>query len=230
MDIKEDKKHKHEALISGLSDVRRELHQSEAKIVVSKNEVGKQFSDTLVALKAAKVETLKNLTRNFDKMIKYASKQKTKTAKDMEKEIFNIDSILTAFDSLNDEVTEDSSISYEDIIVKLRAVEIGGDLVKEYLSKERIYQYLEHHGNRITSQDQLCGSLSINKVRIVMREDIPQEGFEVQAQDGTEQVGTLKKPRTKRRRSTKRSKASPFTYKGKKIEIFLCSKYITITS
>ena len=58
VDIRKDKKNKYEALISGLSDLRRELHQSKAKIVFSMNEVDKQFADTLGTLKAAKAQTI----------------------------------------------------------------------------------------------------------------------------------------------------------------------------
>ena len=218
VDIRKDKKNKHEALISGLSDLRRELHQSKAKIVFSKNEVDKKFAETLVALKATKAETIKKLTRKFNKMIKYASKE-SKIGNAMEAEIFNIDQILTAVDSFEENIAEDSNISYEDIIVKLRAVEIVAEHVKDNLSAERSYQYLEYHSNQMTSLDvdRLCGSFSKNEVHVKFRrENTPQDVSDVPAHEGNskEVVKVQTKPKAKRRKSTRKAKASPFTYKG----------------
>ena len=218
VDIRKDKKNKYEALISGLSDLRRELHQSKAKIVFSMNEVDKQFADTLGTLKAAKVETIKKLTRKFNKMIKYASKE-SKIGKVMEAEIVNIDQILTAVDSFEENITEGSSMSYEDIMVKLRAVEVVGDHLKNTMSGEQSYQYLEYHGNQMTSLDvdRLCGSFSKNEVRVEFhREKIPQVVSEVPAHEGNSKkvVKVPTKPKAKRRKSTRKPKASPFTYKG----------------
>ena len=218
VDIKIDKKNKHEALISGLSDLRRELHQSKAKIVFSMNEVDKQFADTLRTLKAAKAQTIQKITRKFNKMIKYASKE-SKIGKVMEAEIINIDQILTGVDSVEEDVAEGSNISYEDIMVKLRAVEVVGNHVKDNLSGERSYQYLEYHGNQMTSLDvdRLCGSFSKNELRVEFRrEKIPQDVSEVPAHErnSKEVVKVQTKPKAKRRKSTRKPKASPFTYKG----------------
>ena len=218
VDIRKDKKNKYEALISGLSDLRRELHQSKAKIVFSKNEVDKQFADTLVALKATKAETIKKLTRKFNKMIKYASKE-SKIGNVMEEEIVNIDHILTGVDCFEESVAEGSNMSYEDIIVKLRAVEIVADQVKKNSSGERSYWCLEYHSNQMTSLDvdRLCGSFSKNEVRVEFRrEKIPQDVSDVPAHEGNskEVVKVPTKPKAKRRKSTRKPKASPFTYKG----------------
>ena len=220
VDIRDDKKNKHDALISGLSDLSRELYQSKAKIVMSKDEVDSQFRGTVKTLKAAKLQTIRKLTNKFNKMIKYASQKKTKTSRAMEEEILNFDQILTAVDSLAEEVVEDSSIPYEDIMVKLRAVKVSLDHVKKYLSGDRSYQFLEYHGNLMTSQDvdRLCGSFSRNEVRVEFRrENTPLDVSEVAAVEETKQVST--KPKRKRKRTTRKTKASPFTYKGKILNI-----------
>ena len=65
VDIRDDKKNKHDALISGLSDLRRELYQCKAKIVMSKDEVDAQFENTVDTLRAAKVQTIRKLTKKF---------------------------------------------------------------------------------------------------------------------------------------------------------------------
>ena len=137
----------------------------------------------------------------------------------MEAEIVNIDKILTAVDSFEENITEGSNISYEDIMVKLRAVEIVGEHVKDNLSGERSYQYLEYHSNQITSLDvdRLCGGFSRNELRVEFRrEKIPQDVSEIPAHEGKSKkvVKVPPKPRAKSRKSTRKPKASPFTYKG----------------
>ena len=148
-------------------------------------------------------------------MIKHASQKKTQTSRSMEEEILNLDRILTAVDSLTEEVVEDWSIPYEDIMVKLRAVEVVGDHVKKYLSGDRSYQFLEYHGNLMMSQDadRLCGNFSRNQVLVEFgRENTLPDVSEVAAVEETKPVST--KPKRKRKKINQKNEGISIHLQG----------------
>ena len=215
LDINKDKEVKFEALTSNINSVRGELHRSKAKIVASKNEVSKQFSDSLLRLKEAKVETVRKLTRTFNKLIKQASQKKTAMEETIAKELNDLDDVLTLIDNIEESVQREI-IQYEDILIKLRAVDTVGNQIKSALSGVRRYQYLEYQMNQMSSfdVDRFCGNFARSEVSFELFEDQKSEDPERDVRSTSEVMEIPWKKRSRKKRSRRKPRKSPFAYKG----------------
>ena len=133
----------------------------------------------------------------------------------MGKELDDLDDVLTLIDNIEEGVQKET-IPYEDILIKLRAVDTVENQVKSALSGVRSYQYLDYQMNQMSSfdVDRFCGNLFKNQVHIELFEDEKSKYPEKDVEDTNKTKEIPFKRRSRKKRSRRRLKKSAFAYKG----------------
>ena len=169
IEIKKEEKKKLKDLHEKLESAAEKLQLRKEKIFATKTEVAEKNKICLKTLNETKKKILKAVEVQMDELMKDATNQISEVNKQFDDDLNNIEELLTEVENLT-EIARSQSVTYDDLVDKLKEIHEIEIKINKDLSGHRIY-YNTSFTSKSTTENikKLCGNLARNENQIFLQ-------------------------------------------------------------